>query len=84
MNSQYNERKYQLYQEESILTKAKQVVLNVIRRIVKFANDVWSLIIKKINELKERFKGNTKVQALLNRIRGNKVKEAVGIAKKCQ
>jgi len=70
------------YLEESMLEKIKRITLNIIKSVVKFVTDIWSKIIKKINELKERFKNNPQVQSLLNKINNSRIMQTINIAKR--
>ena len=70
------------YLEESMLDKIKRVALNIIKSVVKFITDIWSKIIKKINELKERFKNNPQIQSLLSKINNSRMMQTLNIAKR--
>lgn len=65
-----------------MLDKIKRVALNIIKSVVKFITDIWSKIIKKINELKERFKNNPQIQSLLSKINNSRMMQTLNIAKR--
>ena len=70
------------YLEESILEKIKRITLNIIKSIAKFVTDIWSKLMQKIKELKQRFKDNPKVQSLLNKINNSRIMQTLVIAKR--